>query len=114
MLADDSLVEFVFHAKQLLRLFFGEFVHRDAGPHRQHISDCFLVNLIEEVDARCLHFRFFRSLFFKEGLLLITECSGIFEALLFDCGALFAKHFIEPTFDVSKIRWRLHALDAQT
>ena len=114
MLTDDPLVEFIFHAEQLLRLFFGEFVHRDTGPHRQHISNRFLVDLIEEIDARCLHFRFFCSLFFKEGLLLITECSRIFEALLFDCGALFAKHFIEPTFDISKIRGRLHALNPQT
>ena len=54
LLADDPLVQLVFHAKQLRRLFLGELVDGDARPDREHLGDRLLVDLVEQVDAAVL------------------------------------------------------------
>ena len=54
LLADDPLVQLVFHPEQLLGLFFGELVDRDTGPQREHFGDGFFVDLVEQVDALAL------------------------------------------------------------
>ena len=42
---------------------------------------------------------------------MITQCTGIFKPLLFNCGSLLAKNVFETTFDVAKVRWCLHSLN---
>src|SRR3546814_17780843 len=52
LLADDPLVELVLHAHEFLRLLLGELVDGDPRPHRRHLGDRFLVDLVAEVDTR--------------------------------------------------------------
>ena len=51
LLTEHPLVQFGLHVEELLRLFLGELVHRDAGPQRQHLGDRLFVDLVEQVDA---------------------------------------------------------------
>ena len=54
ILANNALVEFVFHAQQLRRLFFGQAIHRNAGPVGEDLGDGLLVDEIEGGAARRL------------------------------------------------------------
>ena len=50
-LADNPLVELVLHGEEFLGLLLGQLVNRDTGPHRQHLGDGLLVDLVEQVHA---------------------------------------------------------------
>ena len=95
LLADDALVQLGFHVEQLLRLFFGELVHRDASPQAEHFGDGFFVDFVEQIDAAGLHFGFLGGLFFEKGLFLIAKAAGFFEALFFNGLLLAFLHFGE-------------------
>ena len=45
LLADDPLVQLVFHAQQPGGLGLGQLEHRDTGPVTQHLSDLVVVHL---------------------------------------------------------------------
>ena len=45
VLADDALVQLVFHVEETAGLAFGELEHRDAGPVGQHVCDLVLADL---------------------------------------------------------------------
>ena len=45
VLADDALVQFLFHAEQPLGFFLRQPRHRDAGPHADHFGDIILGDL---------------------------------------------------------------------
>ena len=51
LLADDPLVQLVFHAEELFGLFLGQLVDGDAGPDREDLGDRLLVDLVEQVDT---------------------------------------------------------------
>ena len=51
VLADDPLVQLVFHAEELGGLLLGELVDGDARPQREDLGDRLLGDLVEEVDA---------------------------------------------------------------
>ncbi len=50
LLADDPLVQLIFHAQQARGLGLGQLVHRDAGPVAQHLGDLLVVHLGDEVE----------------------------------------------------------------
>ncbi len=113
LLADHPLVEFVFHAQQLLGFLLGQLVHRDAGPDAENLGDRFLVHLIEEIDTRgldlALHLRFLGEQF----LLLVTQASGGFEVLGLDRVLLPLDDAAELLFDLLERGRGCHPLDSQ-
>ena len=113
LLADDPLVQLAFHVDQLLGLFLGELVDRDAGPDREHLGDRLLVDLVEQVDAVGLDLALLGGLLLEQRLLLVAETAGLLELLLFDGALLGLLHVVELALDLAQIGRRLHALDAQ-
>ena len=73
MLADDPLVQLVFHAEELGGLFLGELVHGDARPHREDLGDGLFGDLVEEVDALGLELDFLRSALLEQLLLTVAQ-----------------------------------------
>ncbi len=114
LLADDPLVQFVFHVEETLGLLFGELVDGDARPHRQHVGDRFLVDFVEQVDAGVLDLGLLLGLLLEELLLLVAQAAGLFELLLLDSGLLGLLHVGELGLDLTQVRRHGHALDAQT
>ena len=94
-------------------LFLGELVHRDAGPDAEHLGDGLLVDLVEQVDAAGLHLGLLGGLLLEEGLLLVAQATGLFEALLLDGLLLGLLHVGELALDLLQVGRRAHALDAQ-
>jgi hypothetical protein len=112
-LADDPLVQLVLHAEELLRLLLGELVHRDAGPHREHLGDGLFVDLVEQVDAGVLDLALLGLLLGQEVLLGVAEAAGLLEVLLLDGLLLGLDDASELVLEVLVVGRRLHALDAQ-
>ena len=81
LLADDPLVELVFHAKELRGLLLGELVDRDAGPVREHLGDDVLVDDVEELDALGTPLLLERRLALELRLLLVGELLRLLEVL---------------------------------
>jgi hypothetical protein len=79
LLADDPLVQLVLHAEQLGGLGLGELVDGDAGPQREHLGDGFLVDLVEQVDARRLDLGLLGVLLLEQLLLAVAQAAGLFE-----------------------------------
>ena len=50
LLADDPLVQLVFHAQQPSGLLLGQLEHRDAGPVAEHLGDLLVVDLGDDVE----------------------------------------------------------------
>ena len=50
-LANDPLMQFIFHPQQFCGLLFRELVDRNTSPDRQHVGDSFLIDLVEQVDT---------------------------------------------------------------
>jgi hypothetical protein len=112
-LADDPLVELVLHAQELLRLLLGELVDGDARPHREHLGDGLLVDLVEEVDAGVLDLALLALLGGEQLLLLVAELAGLLEVLALDRLLLGLDDGGELALDLLEVGGRLHALDAQ-
>ena len=113
LLADDPLVQLVFHVEEALGLLFGELVDGDAGPQREHFGDGFFVDLVEQVDAGVLDLGLLSRLLFEELLLFVAEAAGLFELLLFDGGLLGLLHVVELRLELAQVGRGGHALDAQ-
>ena len=114
LLADDPLVQLVFHAEELLGLFLGELVDGDAGPQREHLGDGFLIDLVEQVETRRLGFGLHRVAAGEKFLLLVAQAAGLFELLTFDRFLLLADDVGDLGLELLVLRRSLHALDAQT
>ena len=112
-LADDPLVQLVLHAEELGGLLLGELVDGDAGPDGQDLGDGLLVDLVEEVDALALHVLLEAFLAPQELLLLVTQATGLFEALRLDRFLLLADDLGQAVLELLVLGRRLHALDAQ-
>ena len=90
VLADDALVQLLFHAEQLGGLFLGELVDGDARPQREHLGDRLLVHLVEEVDALGAPLLLLRGALLEQLLLLVAQLRGALELLRLDRGFLLA------------------------
>ncbi len=112
-LADDPLVQFVFHADELGRLFLGELVDRDAGPVREHLGDDVLVDDVEQVDALGTPFALQRALAVELGLLLVGQLLREFEVLPLEGGFLLRADPRDVLFDLLVLRRRRHPTNAQ-
>ena len=84
LLADDPLVQLVLHAEELLALFLGELVDRDAGPHREDLGDGLFVDLVEQVDPGVLDLALLGLLAGQELLLGVAQAAGLLEVLPLD------------------------------
>ena len=77
ILADDPLVEQIFHVHQFLLFAFKHFAHRDTRPAGDHLSHILLVDLFFKHLAAGLKFGKlavgFLQLFFKFGGLAVTD-----------------------------------------
>ena len=114
MLADDPLVQLVFHAQQLGGLFLGELVHRDAGPEREHFGDRLFVDLVEEVDALGAPLLLPCSdALLEQFLLRVAQLRGPLELLRLDRRFLLLADLRDLVFELAVVGRRLHATDAQ-
>ena len=84
LLADDALVQLGFHVEELGGLLLGQLVDGDAGPDAEHLGHGLLVDLVEQVDAAGLDLGLLARLLLEQGLLLVAQAAGLFEALLLD------------------------------
>ena len=88
LLADDPLMELVLHGEELLGLLLGELVDRDAGPHREHLGDGLLVDLVEQVLALRLQLGLAFVLAGLKLLFRVAQAAGLLEVLGLDGGLL--------------------------
>ena len=113
VLADDPLVQLLFHAQELRGLFFGELVDGDARPEREHFGDRLFGHLVEEVDALGAPFGFLRLALLEELLLLVAQVRGALELLRLDRALLLAPDARDLVFEIAVVGRCLHATDAQ-
>ena len=113
VLADDPLLELVFHAEELGGLLLGELVDRDAGPEREDLRDRFFADLVEEVDAFALGFVLFGAALLEQLLLTVAERRGPFELLTFDRFLFVLADGGDLVLELPEVGGGLHAADAQ-
>jgi len=112
VLADDGLVQFVFHGQEALRL-----VGADAGQwHAGHLVDDFANDFAID-DA--VHFLGLVAPFLGDGVLaflelvrLVAQVSGFLEILLGDGGFLLLVQLLDLAVDFLEIRWPRHGPQA--
>src|SRR5665213_3014193 len=114
LLADDPLVELLFHADELRGLLLGELVDRDAGPVGQHLSDDILVDDVEEVDTFGAPLELQGGLRLELDLLLVSELLSHLEVLLLERSFFFRTNRGDVLLDLAVSRRRRHATDAKT
>ena len=113
-LADDALVQLVFHAQELGGLLLGELVDGDAGPQREHLGDRLLGDLVEEVDALGAPLaspwrRAARGSSFSRS----RSVRGPLELLRLDRRFLLLARGRDLVLELAVVGRRLHATDAQ-
>ena len=113
LLADDPLVQLVFHAEQLGGLLLGELVDRDARPQREHLGDRLLGDLVEEVDALGAPLRLLRRPLLEQRLLVVAQLRGPLELLGLDGRFLLLARGRDLVFELAVVGRCLHATDAQ-
>ena len=113
-LTNDAFVQLSFHVEQFCSFFFGEFVDRDARPDTQHFGDCLFVYLVVQVDALGFDVCLFLGALIQQGAFLVTQFSGFFKALVFDCLLLGSLDIFDFVFNFFQVRRGLHTHDAQT
>ena len=113
VLADDALVEFVLHAQELGRLFFGEAIDRDAGPHREHFGDRVLVDEVEDDSARGLDRQVEFVTLGDEFALLFVEGLGLLEGATRHRALFVGAHAHDVLVELLLLRRRVHAADTQ-
>ncbi len=106
-------MQLVFHAEELCGLFFGELVDGNAGPHREHLGDGFLVHLVEQVDTGGLDLGLHFVLVGEEFLLAVAKTAGLFEVLRLDGFLLLGCHLGDLVLDLLEVSRGLHALEAK-
>src|SRR4051794_19045457 len=96
LLADDALVQLVFHADQLLGLGLGQLEDRDARPHRDDVGDLLLA------DLRLLAGAFLGApvllelaLLLRQLALLVAQRGRLLELLGLDRGLLVLAHLLD-------------------
>ena len=112
LLANHSLVEFVFHLQQLLSFLFRQLVHRNSGPDRKHFSYRFFIYFIEKStpsDLICSINSVRRSRFFSS-----SRNEPASSILIFDCLFFLFDYFCDLVFNLFVVRWRLHSLYTST
>ena len=113
VLANDALVQLVFHAQQFGRLFFGQSVDRDAGPHGQHFGDGLLVHEVKGFAAGGLGCRVQFVLARDETALLLFEGLGLLEGAALHGRLLVGAHACDVLVETLD-RWRgVHAANTQ-
>jgi hypothetical protein len=73
LLADDPLVQLVFHPQQPRSLFFSELEDRDAGPGREDLGDLLVGDLGDDVHVAGLPLALAVRLLREQRLLLVAQ-----------------------------------------
>jgi hypothetical protein len=112
VLADDALVQLVFHADELLGLGFGQLEDRDASPHRDDVGDLFLADLGLLTLLGRAPLLLELALLLRELALLVAEVRGLLELLRLDRGFLLLAHAVDLLLELAVPRRSGHRLDA--
>ncbi len=106
-------MEFVLHAQELRRLFFGEAIDRDAGPHREHLGDRVLVDEVEDRAARRLDREIEFVALGDQFALLFVEGLGLFEGTTRHRTLFVGANAHDVLIELLLLRRRVHATDPQ-
>ena len=112
VLADEALVELVFHAQQLLGFGFGELEHRDAGPHADDLGDFVFADAGPHAFVGGLPLLFELELLVRQLALLVAQVGGLLELLSLDGGLFFGAHRGDLFFELAVAGRRRHGADA--
>ena len=114
VLADDALVQLVFHLEQLRGLSLGEAHDRDAGRHGQDLGDLLIPDLGDLVGFAALPGLFLRLALLVQLRLLVAQRRGLLEVLIIDGRLLVAAHLGDLLIDLAQLRRGSHATNTQS
>lgn len=113
-LADDPLVQFLFHAEQTSGLLLGELEDGDTGPVAQNLGDLLVVDLGNDVQVARTPLLLTLSALSNEGLLLVTQVRSLLEVLRVDRGLLLATRVGDAIVEFAQVRRCSHPTDAHS
>src|SRR6478735_9300868 len=112
VLADDALVQLLFHADEPLGLGLGQLEDRDARPHRDDVGDLLLADLgllgLLGVAPLLLEL----TLLLRQLALLVAQRGGLLELLAFDRVFLVLADLLDLLLELAVARRSGHRLDA--
>lgn len=80
VLADDPLVQLIFHAQQACGFFLGEAEHGDTGPVAQHLGDLLFAHLGYVIQLACTPCLFLLGTLFGELALVLAQGCCLFRS----------------------------------
>ena len=105
LLADDPLVDLVFHAQQPGGLGLGELEHRDAGPVAEHLGDLVVVHLGDHVEIAGAPLLFALGTLAHQLLFAVTQAGRLLEVLRVDRRLLLAAGLGDLLVELAQV-WR--------
>ena len=112
VLADDALVQLVFHAQQAVGFLLGELEHRDARPVCEHLGDLVLADLRDLLQVAGLPLLFLLGALLVQLALGLAQAGGLLEVLGVNRRFLLGADLRDAVIDVAQPLRRGHALDA--
>ncbi len=113
LLADDALVQLLFHPDELLGLGLGQLEDGDTGPHRDDVGDLLLADDRARALLAGVPFLLELALLRGELTLLVAEVGGLLELLCLDRGFLAATGLVDLVLEVAVDGRLRHRLDPQ-
>ncbi|KJV02376.1 hypothetical protein VF34_02190 [Rhodococcus sp. PML026] len=111
-LADDPLVQLVFHAEQTRGLFLGELEDGDAGPVSEDLGDLLVVDLGDDVEVTGTPLLLPLGTLTDEGLLLVAQVRSLLEVLCVDGRFLLPACVGDLVVELTQVWRRGHPADA--
>ena len=112
VLANDALVQLLFHVEQAGRFLLRQLQHGDAGPVRQDLSDLVLAHLGDFLQVTGAPLLFLLGALLAQLALVIAQAGGLFEVLGIDSRFLFPANLGNAVIDLAQALRGGHALDA--
>ncbi len=111
LLADQSRVQFLLHAEELLALGLGDLDDGNARPHAHDLRDLFLTDARVHALVARLPLILELELLVAELALLVAEIGGLLELLRLDRRFLLLAHVRDLLFELPVARRRRHRAD---
>ncbi len=112
LLADDPLVQLVFHPQQAGGLGLGQLEHRDTGPVAQHLGDLLVVDLGDHVEIPGAPLLLPLGALGDQLLLAVAQVGGLLEVLRIDRGLLLPARIGDLLVELAQVRRCGHPADA--
>ena len=114
VLANDALVQLLFHVEQTVGFLLRQLQHRDAGPVRQNLGDLVLAYLGDFLQVARAPLLFLLCALLAQLALLIAQAGCLLKVLGIDGRFLFLADLSDTVIDLAQALRRGHALDAHT